>query len=68
MDAESPEISAYHTSPAGARMMYVASGEVGVFALLNNSTSIFNLGSTITINPTKQFLILIIHLLKFYCD
>ena len=68
MDAESSEISSYHRSLAGAWMIYMALGAVGVFSLLNNSASIFNLGSTITINPTKQFLILIIHLLKFYRD
>lgn len=49
-------------------MIHVALGTVGMFFLLNNSTYIFNLGSTIAINPTKQSFILIIHLLKFYCD
>lgn len=49
-------------------MIYMALGAAGMFFLLNNSTYIFNLGSTITINPTKQYFILIIHLLKFYCD
>lgn len=54
------EISAYRRSLAGAKMMYVASGRMGVFLPLNNSTYIFNLGSTRTINSTKRFLILII--------
>lgn len=54
------EVCAYHRSLARAKMIYVASGRVGVFLPLNNSTYIFNLGSTITINPTKRFLILII--------